>query len=184
MVFFLRFSWSYSYIPQSLQYGRGEDYDSPGEDVSKMLLEPKERNLHFRDHDVLPWGCDEKSKFSFRTCFQPSKAGLGSMEASTQAHDSGIRHRRHRKSGGCGCVLRNVVICALADSGSLAGVVVLMLWFYLSAFIVLLGAELNSEIEHQIIEDTTTGRPLPMGERGAVKADTRPSRHLEKPHAG
>lgn len=56
--------------------------------------------------------------------------------------------------------------------GSLGAVVVLLLWAYVSAFIVLLGAELNSEMEHQTEIDTTTGEPLPMGERGAEMADT------------
>jgi len=37
---------------------------------------------------------------------------------------------------------------------------------------VLLGAELNSEIEHQTARDTTTGPARPMGQRGAVMADT------------
>ena len=56
--------------------------------------------------------------------------------------------------------------------GALAGVIVLMLWLFLSSFVVLLGAELNSEIEHQTTMDTTTGEPEPLGERGAHKADT------------
>jgi membrane protein len=51
-------------------------------------------------------------------------------------------------------------------------VIVLLLWMWLSAFIILMGAELNSEMEHQTRRDTTSGEPLPMGERGAVKADT------------
>ena len=42
----------------------------------------------------------------------------------------------------------------------------------MSAIIVLLGAELNSEIEHQTAVDSTVGRPKPMGARGAVMADT------------
>jgi membrane protein len=41
-----------------------------------------------------------------------------------------------------------------------------------SAYVVILGAELNSEIEHQIRADTTAGEPRPMGERGAHVADT------------
>ncbi len=56
--------------------------------------------------------------------------------------------------------------------GSLGAVVVLMLWLWLSAFVVLLGAEINSELEHQTCEDTTQGEPSPMGERGAYVADT------------
>ncbi|MCB1334786.1 MAG: YihY/virulence factor BrkB family protein [Roseivivax sp.] len=56
--------------------------------------------------------------------------------------------------------------------GALGGVIVLLTWLWLSAFIVLLGAELNAEMEHQTAVDTTVGRPKPMGQRGAVKADT------------
>lgn len=56
--------------------------------------------------------------------------------------------------------------------GTLAGVIVLLLWFFISAFVVLMGAELNSELEHQTRHDTTRGPDKPMGSRGAVKADT------------
>ncbi|HSM45250.1 MAG TPA: YihY/virulence factor BrkB family protein, partial [Acidimicrobiia bacterium] len=59
-----------------------------------------------------------------------------------------------------------------ATYGSLAGVIVLMLWFFISAFIVLLGAQLNAESEHQTAHDTTDGKPQPMGERGAEAADS------------
>jgi membrane protein len=55
--------------------------------------------------------------------------------------------------------------------GALAGVIVLMLWLYLTSYIVLLGAEVNSESEYQTAADTTTGAAEPMGRRGAVKAD-------------
>jgi len=55
--------------------------------------------------------------------------------------------------------------------GALGGVVVLLMWLWISAFIVMLGAELNAEMEAQTRYDTTVGRDLPMGERDASKAD-------------
>ena len=62
--------------------------------------------------------------------------------------------------------------CYNETYGSLGAVVILLMWFWVSAFIVLLGAELNCEIERQTARDTTTGRPKPRGERGAYAADT------------
>lgn len=56
--------------------------------------------------------------------------------------------------------------------GTLGGVVVMLLWFFLSAFVVLLGAEINSELEHQTGRDTTKGREKPRGRREAHVADT------------
>jgi membrane protein len=58
-----------------------------------------------------------------------------------------------------------------ASYGSLADVVALLTWMYLSAYAFVFGAELNSEIEHQTAMDSTTGSPVPMGERGAWAAD-------------
>lgn len=55
--------------------------------------------------------------------------------------------------------------------GSLGAIVGLLFWLYASAFVVLLGAELNAQLELQTARDTTTGRPRPMGERGAYVAD-------------
>jgi membrane protein len=56
--------------------------------------------------------------------------------------------------------------------GSLGAVVGFMSWMWISTIVILFGAELNSEIEHQTAVDTTTGAPLPMGMRGASMADT------------
>jgi membrane protein len=56
--------------------------------------------------------------------------------------------------------------------GSLGAVIVLLLWFWLSALIVLVGAMLNAEAEHQTLRDTTIGQPKPLGARGAHMADT------------
>ena len=58
-----------------------------------------------------------------------------------------------------------------ATYGSLGAMVGLLTWIYLSAYVFVLGAELNSEIEHQTSTDSTTGPPEPMGERGAWAAD-------------
>ncbi len=55
--------------------------------------------------------------------------------------------------------------------GALGGVIILLTWLWVSAMIVLMGAELNSEAEHQTRRDTTTGEARARGERGAVKAD-------------
>ena len=56
--------------------------------------------------------------------------------------------------------------------GTLGAIIVLLLWFFLTAYSILLGALLNAEMEHQTARDTTTGGPKPLGERGAVVADT------------
>lgn len=58
-----------------------------------------------------------------------------------------------------------------ASYGSLGTVVALLTWIYLSAYSFIIGAELNSEIEHQTAKDSTTGAPEPLGERGAWAAD-------------
>ena len=55
--------------------------------------------------------------------------------------------------------------------GALGAVAVLLMWFYVSAYAVLIGAELNAELEHQTEIDSTVGPELPLGERGAVMAD-------------
>ena len=56
--------------------------------------------------------------------------------------------------------------------GSLGAVVGFMLWLWVSVIVLLVGAELNAEIEHQTAVDTTTGPDRPMGQRGATMADT------------
>ena len=61
------------------------------------------------------------------------------------------------------------------DSGAvrtLGAVVGFMVWTWISVIILLGGAELNAEMEHQTERDSTTGPPKPMGLRGAVMADT------------
>jgi membrane protein len=56
--------------------------------------------------------------------------------------------------------------------GPLGTVVALIMWMYVSAYALLLGAFLDAEAERQTARDTTTGRPHPLGKRGAVVADT------------
>jgi membrane protein len=59
-----------------------------------------------------------------------------------------------------------------ATYGSLSAVVVFLLWLYLSAYGALLGALINAELERQTAADSTEGPDRPLGERGAVVADT------------
>jgi membrane protein len=56
--------------------------------------------------------------------------------------------------------------------GSLGAIIGFMFWAWLSIIVILIGGELNAETEHQTVRDTTTGRPKPMGARGATMADT------------
>ena len=58
-----------------------------------------------------------------------------------------------------------------ATYGSLGALVGLLTWMWLSITILLIGAELNSEVEHQTARDSTIGRPRPLGDRGAQMAD-------------
>jgi membrane protein len=55
-----------------------------------------------------------------------------------------------------------------------AGIVVLLMWLWITSYAVLLGAEINAEAEQQTARDTTKGPAKPMGERDAVKADSGP----------
>lgn len=55
--------------------------------------------------------------------------------------------------------------------GSLSAVIILLIWFWMTAFVVIVGAELNAELERYTFEDTTRGPDCPMGARGAAMAD-------------
>ncbi len=59
-----------------------------------------------------------------------------------------------------------------ATYGTLGAAIGLMMWMWLTTIVVLVGAELNAEIEHQTAEDTTVGDEKPLGARGATMADT------------
>ena len=58
-----------------------------------------------------------------------------------------------------------------AEAGVLGAVAVLLLWLFVSAYIILLGAEVDSELEHQTARDSTVGEEQPMGQRDAIMAD-------------
>ncbi|HEX8470727.1 MAG TPA: YihY/virulence factor BrkB family protein [Brevundimonas sp.] len=60
----------------------------------------------------------------------------------------------------------------LDSYGPLAAFMGFLLWIWISVQIILMGAEMNAEIEHQTALDTTTGAARPIGERGALVADT------------
>jgi membrane protein len=65
--------------------------------------------------------------------------------------------------------------------GVFAGIVVLLFWLWLTSYAILLGAEINAESEQQTMADTTKGKEEPLGQRGAVKADSVPSENPESP---
>ncbi len=67
--------------------------------------------------------------------------------------------------------------------GSLGAAVILLMWFWLTAFIVMVGAEINSEMERQTRIDTTEGEPEPMGQRQAYSADTLGRTATTHPHS-
>ncbi len=59
-----------------------------------------------------------------------------------------------------------------ATYGSLAAIVIFLMWLFLSAYAVLIGAEINAETERQTFRDSTVGADRPLGQRGAVLADS------------
>ena len=59
-----------------------------------------------------------------------------------------------------------------ATYGALAAPIGFLFWVWLSIIVIILGAEINGEMEHQTAVDTTVGPDKPMGKRGAVMADT------------
>lgn len=59
-----------------------------------------------------------------------------------------------------------------ATYGSLGTIIAFMMWIWISAMILLVGAEINAEMEHQTERDSTIGEEKPVGDRGAVVADT------------
>ena len=74
--------------------------------------------------------------------------------------------------GQAGFALIEVVVSAMIAVMITGGVIALLMWFYLSSIFVVLGAEINAEMERQTVKDTTGGTPEPMGKRGAYAADT------------
>jgi membrane protein len=59
-----------------------------------------------------------------------------------------------------------------ATYGSLGTAIALMIWMWMSTIVILFGAELNPELEHQTLIDSTAEKPRPLGERSAKMSDT------------
>jgi membrane protein len=59
-----------------------------------------------------------------------------------------------------------------AAYGSLGAAIGMMMWMWISSIVILFGAQLNSEIEHQTVRDATVRGDKPLGARGAVMADS------------
>jgi membrane protein len=64
------------------------------------------------------------------------------------------------------------VIAVFRTYGSLGAGIGMMMWMWISSIVILFGAQLNSEIEHQTVRDSTVRGDKPLGARGAVMADT------------
>jgi membrane protein len=58
----------------------------------------------------------------------------------------------------------------------------MLMWMWISSIVILLGAQLNSEIEHQTARDSTVHTEKPLGARGAVMADTVGKAQLRSSH--
>ena len=58
----------------------------------------------------------------------------------------------------------------------------MMLWFYITSFVILIGGAINAELEHHTIRDTTIGFAKPFGLRGARMADTLGINFFKKKH--
>lgn len=67
-----------------------------------------------------------------------------------------------------------------ATYGSLAGVAISMFWVWITVFLVVVGAAVNGEAERQTVRDSTVGAEQPLGERGAVVADSTPRRPTDE----
>ena len=89
---------------------------------------------------------------------------------------TGVRRTRSFSGAGAASALFAFYVTNFAGYaktyGALGGVVVLLMWFYISSIVVLMGAEMNAELERQTVEDTTELRNAPLGQRGAFAADT------------
>ncbi len=102
------------------------------------------------------------------------------MEHRWERSGAGRPKRRETSRDGAGATVASILFSLYVSNfdsynktyGSLGAVVILLVWFDLSAYIILLGGEINAEMEHQTTRDTTTGPPARMGERGATMADT------------
>ena len=64
--------------------------------------------------------------------------------------------------------------------GAVAGIVVTLFWLWITSYAILLGAEINAETEEQTVKDSTRGPEQPLGQRGAVKADTIPDQATDE----
>lgn len=70
-----------------------------------------------------------------------------------------------------------------ATYGSMGAVIALLMWFFISAYAVMLGAFVDAEAERQTSQDSTIGPDAPLGRRGAVVADSSEALHVEEPAA-
>ena len=123
--------------------------------VSPCALAPAAGPRHCRPCRAVPLGPE------------PPRAALAMDQ-----HRKRLRRRRLAHKLGAAVVVSRELCRYNATYGSLGAGIGMMMWMWISLIVILFGAQLNSEVEHQTARDSTVRGEKPLGARGSVMADT------------